>query len=270
MAVIPTIRCRELARSLAFYTTIVGCRLVDGGGDLADPGFATLDLDGDRLYLSSHAGDGEFGQAVVVTCDDVDAVVRALRARGLVTPGDPQAPRQVHEGPIDQSWGTREFYVDDPDGNTLRYVQDASRPRRLARNRSMPDAAMIPVRSYPRLGDAVAWLTGVLGCRERLRIAGHRVQLTMGDSAVVVAAWDAAAAPATGGRPPATLMVRVADIDAVYARAIAAGGTGVSEPTDMPYGERQAVVKDIAGHSWTLTQTIADVDPAAWGGEVVE
>ena len=25
--------------------------------------------------------------------------------------------------PIDQSWGTREFYVDDPDGNTLRFIE---------------------------------------------------------------------------------------------------------------------------------------------------
>lgn len=29
----------------------------------------------------------------------------------------------VHEGPIDQTWSTREFYVDDPDGNTLRFTQ---------------------------------------------------------------------------------------------------------------------------------------------------
>ena len=29
----------------------------------------------------------------------------------------------VHEGPIDQSWGTREVYGDDPDGNTLRLTQ---------------------------------------------------------------------------------------------------------------------------------------------------
>jgi hypothetical protein len=27
----------------------------------------------------------------------------------------------VHEGPIDQSWGMREFYVTDEDGNTLRF-----------------------------------------------------------------------------------------------------------------------------------------------------
>jgi len=31
----------------------------------------------------------------------------------------------VHEGPIDQSWGGREFYVDDPDHNKLRFTQSA-------------------------------------------------------------------------------------------------------------------------------------------------
>lgn len=36
---------------------------------------------------------------------------------------NPDAPVEVHEGPLNQTWGTREFYVDDPDGNTLRFMQ---------------------------------------------------------------------------------------------------------------------------------------------------
>lgn len=136
-------------------------------------------------------------------------------------------------------------------------------------NRSVPDATFIPVRSYPDLNEAVAWLRDVLGCRERLRIPGHRVQMTLGNGAVVARAWDERESPATGGRPPATLMVRVANIDAAYARALASGATGVSEPTDYSYGERQAQLRDPAGHAWTLTQTIADIDPATWGGELV-
>jgi uncharacterized glyoxalase superfamily protein PhnB/uncharacterized protein YndB with AHSA1/START domain len=138
----------------------------------------------------------------------------------------------------------------------------------LASNRSMPHATFIPVRSYPDLTVATRFLCEVLGARERLRIGGHRVQFTLGNGAMVAAEWTPEANPA-GGRPPATLMVRVADIDAVWARALAAGATAVSEPTSHAYGERQAVLKDPAGHSWTLTQTIADVDPAAWGGELV-
>lgn len=135
-------------------------------------------------------------------------------------------------------------------------------------NRSIPEATLIPVRSYPDLDGAVAWMRDALGCRERLRIPGHRVQLTVGNGAVVAVAWDAAANP-SAGRPPATLMVRVADVDATYARAISVGAEGVTPPTSQPYGERQAVLKDPFGHSWTLSQTEADVDPATWGGQLL-
>lgn len=268
MPIIPTIRCRELARSLAFYTTILDFIRVDGDDSVAAPSFCVLEREGDRIFLSSHRGDGEYGQAIVIECDDVDAVFRTLRTRGLVAPGNPEAPTAVHEGPIDQTWGTREFYVDDPDGNTLRFVGSPSRASTLLRNRSMPDAPVIPVRSYPQLENAVSWLREVLGCRERLRVPGDRAQLTLGNCAIIVATWDPVIAQ-TGGRPPATLMVRVADVAVTYERALAMGGTAVSEPADMPNGERQAVVRDPAGHSWTLTETLADIDPAAWGATLV-
>jgi catechol 2,3-dioxygenase-like lactoylglutathione lyase family enzyme len=121
MAIIPTVRCRNMRKSIAFYTRMLDFETVDGDDDLDDPSFRVLSRGGDRLFLSSHRGDGEFGQAVVVTTPNVDAVFRKFRERGLRTPGNPESP--VHEGPIDQSWGTREFYVDDPDGNTLRFTQ---------------------------------------------------------------------------------------------------------------------------------------------------
>jgi catechol 2,3-dioxygenase-like lactoylglutathione lyase family enzyme len=108
--------------SLEFYTQVLDFERVDGDNDLADPSFSVLSRDGDQLHLSSHRGDGAFGQAIVIMTADVDALFRKFRERGLRTPGNPEAPRAVHEGPIDQSWGTREFYVDDPDGNTLRFT----------------------------------------------------------------------------------------------------------------------------------------------------
>jgi catechol 2,3-dioxygenase-like lactoylglutathione lyase family enzyme len=123
MSIIPTVRCRSMRKSLAFYTIVLDFERVDGDDDLADPSFSVLERDGHQLWLSSHRGDGVFGQAVVITADDVDALFRKFRSRGLSTRGDPDAPHEVHEGPIDQSWGTREFYVDDPDGNTLRFTQ---------------------------------------------------------------------------------------------------------------------------------------------------
>jgi len=123
MAIIPTVRCRNMKTSLAFYTGILDFERVDGDDDLGDPSFSFLARDGDLLILSSHRGDGQFGQAIVVTTGDIDALFRKFRERGLNTPGNPVAPATVHEGPIDQSWDTREFYVDDPDHNTLRFTQ---------------------------------------------------------------------------------------------------------------------------------------------------
>jgi catechol 2,3-dioxygenase-like lactoylglutathione lyase family enzyme len=122
MAIIPTVRCSNMRQSLAFYTNVLDFELVGGDNDSADPSFSVLSRDGGRLFLSSHRGDGEFGQAVVLTTDNLDALFRKFRERGLRTPGNPDSP--VHEGPIDQTWGTREFYVDDPDGNTLRFTQE--------------------------------------------------------------------------------------------------------------------------------------------------
>jgi catechol 2,3-dioxygenase-like lactoylglutathione lyase family enzyme len=123
MPIIPTVRCSNMKQSLSFYTGVLDFEHVDGDDDLNDPCFTIVERDGDPLFLSSHRGDGEFGQAIAVLTDDVDGLFRKFRSRGLRTPGDPENPTQVHEGPIDQTWGTREFYVDDPDGNTLRFTQ---------------------------------------------------------------------------------------------------------------------------------------------------
>ena len=123
MTIIPTVRCRNLRAALAFYTGVLDFERVDGDEAQDDPSFSVLARGKDCLFLSSHSGDGEFGQAIAVLTDNVDALFRKFRERKLATPGNPDAPRMVHEGPIDQSWGTREFYVDDPDGNTLRFIQ---------------------------------------------------------------------------------------------------------------------------------------------------
>jgi len=123
MAIIPTLRSRRTKTSIDFYTQVLDFEHVMGDLGEGDPAFHVLTRAGDRLFLSSHSGDGTFGQAVVILVDDVVATFRKFRSRGLETPGNPNAPNEVHEGPIDQSWGTREFYVDDPDGNTLRFTQ---------------------------------------------------------------------------------------------------------------------------------------------------
>ena len=44
------------------------------------------------------------------------------------------------------------------------------------------------------------------------------------------------------------------------------GARITQEPTTHMYGERQYACIDFAGRSWSFSQSVADVDPAEWGG----
>ncbi len=127
----------------------------------------------------------------------------------------------------------------------------------------MPPGPVIPELPYADVTAAAQWLCNAFGFTERLRIGNHRIQLHVGDGAlVVVEAGDASAAASR-------VMVPVADVDAHHATAKAAGAKVIGEPTTYPFGERQYSVLDVGGHRWTFTQSVADVDPASWGGELI-
>ena len=135
----------------------------------------------------------------------------------------------------------------------------------MIRNRSIPPVTVIPELAYPDVSAAADWLRDVFGFSIRLRIANHRVQMNVGDrgdGAMVVVE-----APA-GARADSwhSVMVRVDDVNGHHARASGKGARIVRPPTDYPFGERQYTVQDVAGHVWTFTQSIDDVDPASWGG----
>jgi hypothetical protein len=79
--------------ALAFYTEVLDFERVDGDDTLDNPSFSALARAGDYLFLSSHRGDGEFGQAIAVLTDNVDTLFRKFRGRGLATPGNRTRPR---------------------------------------------------------------------------------------------------------------------------------------------------------------------------------
>lgn len=124
-------------------------------------------------------------------------------------------------------------------------------------NRSMPKSTVIPQLGYPDVIAAEEWLEQAFGFTVRLHIADHRVQMNVGDGAVVLTH--------SADAPHGSVMVRVADADAHHARAIAAGAKA-SAPVTFPYGERQYTAFDIGGHAWTFSQSVADIAPEDWGG----
>jgi PhnB protein len=51
----------------------------------------------------------------------------------------------------------------------------------------------------------------------------------------------------------------VPNVDAVHRQAVAAGATSFREPTDQPYGDRNAAVKDNFGNKWYIATHVKDV-----------
>ena len=135
----------------------------------------------------------------------------------------------------------------------------------MIRNRSIPSATVIPVLSYADPIAAADLLVRALGFRVRLRIGAHRIQLVRGDGALVVTETGVT----VGGPAGHSILLRVDDVDATVATAIREGFRLAQSPTDREYGERQAILDDPGGHRWTLSESIADADPAAWGGELL-
>jgi PhnB protein len=80
----------------------------------------------------------------------------------------------------------------------------------------------------------------------------HR-ELRIGDSMLMLG--EGAPGEIVPGRSMA-FHVFVADVDAVYAKALAAGGESLGEPADRPYGERSGFIKDAYGNHWYIASPL--------------
>jgi uncharacterized glyoxalase superfamily protein PhnB len=116
---------------------------------------------------------------------------------------------------------------------------------------------IIPVLTCRDIAAAQAFLVNAFGFRG-LRLdrnkEGNAVhgEVQHGDQAI----WLHRVAPDHGMHPGAKatestgLVVHVADVDAHFARARAAGAEIMSEPCDQPYGQREYGARDPDGHQW--------------------
>ena len=118
MKLIPLLRVRNIKEAIAFYTGVLDFKLKYPEEEV---NVFCMDLvNGDAEFQISEM-DGIFGVAVTVRVDDADSLFEKYISRGLITPKKENSP--VHESPVNQTWGRREFYVTDTDGNTLRFSQ---------------------------------------------------------------------------------------------------------------------------------------------------
>ena len=88
--------------------------------------------------------------------------------------------------------------------------------------------------------------------------------IRIGDSALMLMEenpqWGAFGPDAQKGSP-VSLHLYVNDVDAAFAKAVAAGATSKMEPVDMFWGDRYGALVDPYGHSWALATHIKDLTP---------
>ncbi len=118
---------------------------------------------------------------------------------------------------------------------------------------------------------AIAWYEKAFGFEKKLAMPGpdgkivHAELVWQGHSIMLSpegAFGCAGQAPVTSGTvPPVGLYVYCPDVDALAARAKAAGATIEMEPNDAFWGDRICKLTDPDGYSWCFATNVADFDP---------
>ena len=108
---------------------------------------------------------------------------------------------------------------------------------------------------------AIDFYRAAFGAQEtfRMRMDDGRIghaEFTIEEAEFMIAdEWPevAALSPQTLGGTPVMLHLQVDDVDALFARAVAAGATPLREVADQPHGNRSGTLSDPFGHRWMLS-----------------
>lgn len=132
-------------------------------------------------------------------------------------------------------------------------------------------STVVPYFSVKGASDAIAYYQKAFGAKELLRMpmpdgtVGH-AELKIGNSVVMLADEmnhpDAIAkSPRTLGGITSGLCLYVEDCDALFNRAVEAGGKVRRPLTTQFYGDRSGTVEDPFGQVWTISTHVEDVPP---------
>lgn len=126
-------------------------------------------------------------------------------------------------------------------------------------------STIIPSLRYRDAPAAIDWLCQAFGFEKKLVVPGEHntvvhSQLTLGGGMVMVSSADSASEfgrlmvqpDQVGERETQCCCITVADADAAYARAVAAGARVLMDIRDNDYGGRGFAVRDPEGHQWWL------------------
>ena len=125
-------------------------------------------------------------------------------------------------------------------------------------------ATITPYLTSADAAAAIEWYAAAFGAEEQFRVVsdhgvvGH-AELTIAGARFMLSDEHPAMgvrSPRSLGGPSAAFHLDVADVDSLFARAVAAGATPLREPEDQPHGARHGTLLDPDGHRWMLSQQL--------------
>lgn len=116
---------------------------------------------------------------------------------------------------------------------------------------------------------AIDWYKKALGAEELFRMPGPNntvmhAEIRVGDSSIMMGEEmpeRGSKGPKSLGGSPVVLHIYVTDADAVFDRAVKAGGKVLLPMTDMFWGDRYGQIEDPYGHRWSIATHKEDVSP---------
>ncbi len=182
--------------------------------------------------------------ALHIYVEDADAVTEKAVAAGATLIGEVR----------DQEYGERSSTVKDQAGNYW-YIATAKGESYVPKGLHSVNPYLHPRRAEP----LISFLRRAFGAQEVAKYASpdgvvHHAVVKVGDSVLEMG-------EAHGKNEPMEAMfyLYVPDMEAVYRQALAAGATSFQEPTDQPYGDRNAGVQDAFGNKWYIATHFKDV-----------
>ena len=128
-----------------------------------------------------------------------------------------------------------------------------------------------PQLTLENAAQSIDWYKKALGAEEISRAVGAdgkimHAELRVGNSRIMVNdAMMGSKSPRTLGGSPSSLWIYVDDADALFNRAVAAGGKVGADPMgqmqDQFWGDRCGTFKDPEGYTWTIATRKEDLTP---------
>jgi len=119
--------------------------------------------------------------------------------------------------------------------------------------------------------DALEFYKRAFGAKENVRMPAPdgkklmHAEMSIGDSPIMLAdsfpEMGGSRSPKANGGTSVVIHLYVANVDALFQQAVAAGAKTLMPPTDMFWGDRYGQLEDPFGHRWSIATHTEDPTP---------